>query len=90
MSSDLSQRPPLLRILPQLLHRLRPDDPIHVVLLLVIREPVPRRVQRGDFLALDEVQRVNARCTVAVGAYGVHVAQQSRISAPVIKLSLGI
>jgi hypothetical protein len=70
--------------------RLRPDDAVDVELLRGVREAVARGAERGDLLALQQVERVDARGAVAVGAQRVDVAQQGRVGGAVCELRWGV
>ena len=64
----------------------RPDDSVDIVCAGGVSEAVPLRVERGDLLALEEVERVDARRPVAVGAQRVDVAQERGVGGAVLEL----
>ena len=77
---------PLFREIRRRPDRARPHDTIHVVRLRVVEQSVPSRVERGDFLSLKELERVDARRAVPVCAQRVDVAEERRIDCAVLKL----
>ena len=68
----------------------RPDDAVDVVRARRVPEPVAFRGERADLLALEEVERVDARGAVPVRAEGVDVAEQGGVRRAVFELGGGI
>ena len=64
----------------------RPEDAVDVVRARGVGEAVALWAERGDLLALEEVERVDARCAVAVGAQGVDIAQERGVGGAVLEL----
>ena len=68
----------------------RPDDAVDVVRARRVPEPVAFRGERADLVALEEVERVDARGAVPVRAEGVDVAEQGGVRRAVFELGGGI
>ena len=64
----------------------RPDDAVDVVRLRGVREAVPLGAERGDLLALEEVEGIDACRAVAVRAEGVDVAEERGVGGAVCEL----
>lgn len=74
MSCDLIKSPPLFLRTAGTSNGFSPYNSIDIVLLRFVSEPVALRVQGSHFFALNEVQRVDPRCTVSVCPHGINIA----------------
>jgi len=67
-----------------------PYDAVDIIFLLLVKESVTSRIQRGNFLTLEDVQGVNARSTVPMSSQRVHITEEGSITVSILQLDFGI
>jgi hypothetical protein len=91
MVPDLAQSPPLFSTS---LHRLTdafgPQYSVHIEPLLGVRQPIPLRRKRCDFLSVDEIQGVDMCRTMPMRAHSIDIPQEVAVRDAVVELALGI
>jgi len=91
MVPNFAQSPPLLSSsLHSLADAFGPQYPIHVEPLLRVRQPIPLRQKRCDFLSMDEIQGIDMCRTMPMRAHRIDIPQQVTVRDTVLELSLGV